>query len=82
MSLRRPPNNFFVLTNPDASLSLSQNNYSLKRVLKAFSNEMAPNPHHFFERENFPPIFRKGSVVFLGSSLSDSITMIKLLVYF
>jgi hypothetical protein len=32
--------------------------------LKALSNEIAPNPIIFFARENFPPIFRKGSVVF------------------
>jgi hypothetical protein len=33
-------------------------------VVKALSNEIAPNPIIFFARENFPPIFRKGSVVF------------------
>jgi hypothetical protein len=32
--------------------------------LKALSNEIAPNPSIFFARKNFPPIFRKGSVVF------------------
>jgi hypothetical protein len=33
-------------------------------LLKALSNKIAPNPIIFFVRENFPPIFRKGSVVF------------------
>jgi hypothetical protein len=37
-------------------------------VKKSFSNQMAPNPIIFLNRDNFPPIFRKGSVVFLGNT--------------
>jgi hypothetical protein len=32
--------------------------------LKALSNEIAPNPIIFLARENVPPMFCKGSVVF------------------
>jgi hypothetical protein len=39
---------------------------SLVKVLKALSNEMSPD-HLFFNPENFPPVFRKGSVVILGN---------------
>jgi hypothetical protein len=41
------------------------------------SNQMAPNLIIFLNRDNFPPIFRKGSVVILGNTydirLRDSI---------
>jgi hypothetical protein len=42
-------------------------------LLNAFSNEIAPNPIIFFARENFPPIFRKGSVVFWAQNKNKQI---------
>jgi hypothetical protein len=42
-------------------------------VLKALSNEIAPNPIIFFAREYFPPIFLKGSVVFWARNYKQTL---------
>jgi hypothetical protein len=38
---------------------------------------MAPNPIIFLNRDNFPPIFRKGSVVILGKTYDIKILKLK-----